>query len=132
MGLVERVTDSGLILREEGGAAVARALSEYDRDLSLVVDTQGLWRVYARDALVCAWADRDGNPLPLSMGLLDKIKQLDRNTVPGPGPGRAERTAAGRRHRRRRLATWKRSRRSTCRSSNGVASPYPCRKASDD
>src|SRR4051795_9638587 len=81
MGLVERVTDSGLILRESGdGSAVARALREHDPELSLQVDQFGLWRVYARDTFVCAWEDADG-PLPLSMGLVEKVKQLDRNTA---------------------------------------------------
>jgi hypothetical protein len=98
MGLVERVTDSGLILRErEDGLAVARALREYDRDLSLVVDSHGLWRVYAGDVFVCDWSDADGSPLPLTMGLLDKIKLLDKNTsskAPDPDELNARQQAA--------------------------------------
>jgi hypothetical protein len=120
MGLVERVTDSGLILRErEDGLAVARALREYDRDLSLVVDSHGLWRVYAGDAFVCDWSDRDGTPLPLTMGLLDKIKLLDKNTSSkAPDPDELNGSSRPRRRRRRPARpTWRRSRPSSCRSS---------------
>lgn len=96
MGLIHSRTGSGLIVAEYGadGAAVRRALKEYDRDLELLppgVDVAGgadrrHWRVYARVAddrplaFVTAWADADGEPLPLSMRLLDKVKQQDRNS----------------------------------------------------
>jgi hypothetical protein len=83
--LVETRTATGLILREtEDGAGVARALREYDPRLQLRIDHAGLWRVYyddqGRDVFILAWADPDGNPLPLTMRLLDKIRELDRAT----------------------------------------------------
>lgn len=96
MGLVHSRTDSGLVVAEYGadGAAVRRALKQYDRNLELLppgVDVQGgadrrHWRVYARVSgdrplvFVTAWADRNGDPLPLSMRLLDKVKEQDRTT----------------------------------------------------
>ncbi len=96
MGLIHSRTDSGLIVAEYGtdGAAVRRALKEYDRNLELLppgVDVAGgadrrHWRVYARVAddrpmvFVTAWATESGEPLPLSMRLLDKVKEQDRNT----------------------------------------------------
>ena len=96
MGLVHSRTDSGLIVAELGsdGAAVRRALKEYDPQLELLppgVDVRGgadrqHWRVYARTAddrpmlFITAWCTRDGDPLPLSMRLLDKVKEQDRNT----------------------------------------------------
>jgi hypothetical protein len=93
--LAESITDSGLVLLEgrEDGAQVARELRRYDPALCLRVDVNGLWRVYRtvgsehRDVFICAWQDAGGVPLPLSMRLLDKIKQLDRNTrSPAPDP----------------------------------------------
>lgn len=93
MGLVSRVTDSGVVLYEEGGSTVARALQDYDDQLHLARDGHGLWRVYRtvgsehRDVFICAWQDAQGKPLPLSMGLLEKVRQLDRNTrEPAPDP----------------------------------------------
>src|SRR5437763_514868 len=92
MGLVQSVTDSGLVLLErEDGAAVAAALKRYDSELSLQANLipghrDPLWRVYRtvgsehRDVFVTAWQDAEGKPLPLSMRLLDRIKELDRNT----------------------------------------------------
>ena len=96
MGLIHSRSNSGLIVAEYGadGAAVRRALKEYDPNLELLppgVDTvdgadRRHWRVYARVAFdrplvfVCAWTDGAGEPLPLSMRLLDKVKEQDRNT----------------------------------------------------
>ena len=82
--LVERVTESGLVLYEhrEDGAAVARALQALDSRLSLRVDQTGLWRVYfndqGRDVFLLAWADAEGRPLPLSMRLVEEIQKQDR------------------------------------------------------
>ena len=93
MGLVYHRTDSGLVLAEHGQdeAAVARALKEHDRDLRLVPqrsDAYGhiYYSVYRyagseRDAeFVCAWQNESGEPRPLSFGLVDLVKQLDKNT----------------------------------------------------
>lgn len=96
MGLVHSRTDSGLIVAEYGsdGAAVRRALKQYDQNLELLppgVDTvdgadRRHWRVYARTSpdrplvFVTSWCDRAGEPLPLSMRLLDKVREQDRNT----------------------------------------------------
>jgi len=69
--------------------AVARALKEYDPDLRLVpgvVNEQGVWKVYRysgpdRPALfLFMWGDSYGNPWPLSMRILDKVRELDKNT----------------------------------------------------
>jgi hypothetical protein len=89
MGLSYRQTDSGLLLAEEE-SAVAESLWEYDRNLKLrsAVDAAGrtFWSVRAHvggdipDRLVCVWVDEQGNPLPLSSGLLELVKQLDPNT----------------------------------------------------
>ena len=96
MGLIHSRRDSGLIVAEYGtdGAAVRRALKQYDQALELLppgVDTSDgadrrHWRVYARVSndrpmvFVTAWATDAGDPLPLSMRLLDKVKEQDRNT----------------------------------------------------
>lgn len=94
MGLIHSRTGSGLIVAEYGadGAAVRSALKEHDRNLVLLppgVDMGGAdrrhWRVYAKvggdrpPVFVTAWADEAGNPLPLSMRLLDRVKEQDRN-----------------------------------------------------
>jgi hypothetical protein len=94
--LVHSRTGSGLIVAEYGadGAAVLRALKEYDRSLVLLppgVDMRSgadrqHWRVYAKvsddrpPTFVLAWTDENGDPLPLSMRILDKVKEHDRNT----------------------------------------------------
>lgn len=96
MGLIHSRRDSGLIVAEYGtdGAAVRRALKDYDRNLELLppgVDAIGgadrrHWRVYARVGgdrplvFVTAWATESGEPLPLSMRLLDRVKEQDLNT----------------------------------------------------
>lgn len=84
---------SGLLIAQAGAdeAAVSRALWEYDRNLKLrsAVDSTGrtFWSVRAYigsempDRFVCVWMDEQtGEPLPLSMNLLEKVKQLDPNT----------------------------------------------------
>lgn len=99
MGLVHSRRDSGLIVAEYGadGAAVRRALKNYDGNLELLppgVDVKGgadrrHWRVYARVSadrplvFVTSWATEGGEPLPLSMRLLDKVKEQDRNSRVG-------------------------------------------------
>lgn len=89
MGLTYRQHESGLLLAE-GETAIAEALWEYDRNLKLrsSKDAAGRewWSVRAHvggdvpDRFVCAWIDEAGNPLPLSSGILDLVKQLDPNT----------------------------------------------------
>lgn len=90
-GLVYNRTDSGLVVAEapQGDAAVARALREYDPDLRLIpgVPGQGIpYKVYYdrgdRPAEhLCSWMDEvTGEAFPLSMGLLERVKQQDRNT----------------------------------------------------
>jgi hypothetical protein len=84
MGLVERVTKSGLVLLEgkEDGAQVARDLQRLDPRLSLRCDPNGLWRVYfndqGRDVFILAWQDAAGKPLPLSSGLVEAVRERDR------------------------------------------------------
>jgi hypothetical protein len=95
VGLVHSRTGSGLILAEYGadGAAVLRALKEYDQDLRLLppgVSVNGAdrqhWAVYAYrgserpPVFVLAWTGPGGEPLPLSMRLLDAVKEQDKNT----------------------------------------------------
>jgi hypothetical protein len=93
VGLVYIRTDSGLVLAEhaQDEAAVARALREHDDELRLVrqydLDLRvPVWKVYRyagsdRPAqFLCAWISEDGIPLPLSHQLVEKVKQMDRNT----------------------------------------------------
>lgn len=71
--------------------AVARQLRDYDPDLRLVpqgvVGRQIVYKVYRyagsdRPAeFVCFWGDEaTGEPWPLSSGLLDRVRELDKNT----------------------------------------------------
>lgn len=69
--------------------AVARALREYDDELRLVPQptSQGLAYQVRRwcggdrpSEFLFFWADQYGNALPLSMRLLDHVKEHDRNT----------------------------------------------------
>lgn len=92
MGVVYDRTDSGLLVARESaeGSAVARALRDHDADLRLVPqfsESYGgvYWAVYRyagseRPAdLVCAWVDHErGEPKPLSFGLVERVKELDR------------------------------------------------------
>ena len=86
-------TESGLLVAENRGSreAVAEALRDWDRDLRLVpaIDEEHgkvLWKVYAyrgserAAVLVTAWQDAHGVPLPLSMSLVDRVKQQDKNS----------------------------------------------------
>jgi len=69
-------------------AHVSRALREYDDDLRLIpgVPKQGIpYKVYVYRGdqpavFVCAWADKNGDPLPLSSALLEMVKLHDRHT----------------------------------------------------
>lgn len=92
MSLVYSRSDSGLLIAETGSSderAVARALKDYDPDLRLVpavVNNQQAWKVYRyagpdHPALfLFMWGDHYGNPWPLSMRILDKVRELDKNT----------------------------------------------------
>lgn len=87
------VTDSGLYVAEQAAdyQSVSRALREHDPELRLVpheVEETGvvLWKVFRYAGpnhpahFVCAWTDRKLRPLPLSHSLVERVKQLDRNT----------------------------------------------------
>lgn len=85
-------SESGLILaREEmGGPALERALKQIDLDLALQAwprpDGPPLWKVvrYAGPdrppETIASWVDERGEPLPLTEGLLDVVRRLDRNS----------------------------------------------------
>lgn len=93
MGLVYTRTGGGLVVAEHGQdeAAAARTLREYDPELRLVrqyddVRRTPVWKVYSYRGpdqpavFLLAWTDDRGVPLPLSSRLLDKVKELDRNS----------------------------------------------------
>lgn len=98
MGFVDSVTDSGIVVREHGadGAAIARALKQYDPDLRLVPQRDGegrtrweVWQYQGGDrpaAFLLAWTTRQGEPLPLSMRLLDTVRLQDRNETRSKAP----------------------------------------------
>jgi len=78
---------SGLYVPSQGSdeTAVRRMLKEYDPDLRLVPRGQhySVYRYAGSERpaeLVCTWADDQGRGLPLSSGVLEKVKMLDRNT----------------------------------------------------
>lgn len=85
--------DSGLTVAEHGSDAVAvqRALQEHDRDLRLIPqESDHYGRIVYKVARltggdrpvqwVMSWRTRDGEALPLSMRLVDKVKELDLNS----------------------------------------------------
>lgn len=93
MGFSYSTTDSGLVVAEQAmdEAAVRRALKEWDPDLRLVPQASEklgttLWKVMRTTGsdrpaeFVCAWQSDRGEPYPLSMRILDLVKQLDKNT----------------------------------------------------
>jgi hypothetical protein len=91
-------SDSGLLLPTQGmdEAAVRRALTEHDPELVLLppgVDVYGRpwperqgYRVYRKVGgdkpieFICFWGNDQFEPYPLSSALVDKVKELDRNT----------------------------------------------------
>ena len=92
MSLVPSQTDSGLTVLMHGSdeVAVSRALRDYDRDLRLVPQDsdaygQRVYKVYRyngperRADFVLLWGDDYGNPYPLSMAILERVKTLDKN-----------------------------------------------------
>jgi len=86
-------TASGLaaVTRATDARSVQAALRAHDPELRLVpqADPSGRFRWEVRRYMgenhpavyVCAWMDEYGNPLELSHQLVDRVKQLDRNTV---------------------------------------------------
>lgn len=90
MGLVFSETSSGLVAAHMGAdeVSVRAALKDHDRDLNLEwkrVNGQHIWYVtkYSgserRDDWICDWV-ADGQPLPLSHGLVQRVKDLDMNS----------------------------------------------------
>jgi hypothetical protein len=86
-------TDSGLAVPLTGAdeASVSRALKEYDSDLVLIPqdsDAYGrrIYRVARRVGgdrpvqWVVTWRTREGDALPLSHRLVEKVKELDLNS----------------------------------------------------
>lgn len=89
--LVESRSPSGLLVMQEGAdyRSVLSALRAHDPDLRLVpqpCEGGTRWMVLRYQGSdrpadpVCSWVDDDLEPLPLSHGLVEKVKQLDRNT----------------------------------------------------
>jgi hypothetical protein len=89
VALITRTTAVGLVLAEhaQDEAAVARALRQIDDKLCLQKhpgQISGGWvykvfRAWSDDHpadLICTWADEYGNPLPLTMGLVDLVNRL--------------------------------------------------------
>ena len=86
-------TGGGLLVPEGAQeAAVDAALRRHDPELRLVPqnsDAYGrrIYKVYRYNGpdrpadLVCVWWDRNMEPLPLSMALLDMVQLLDKGTV---------------------------------------------------
>lgn len=86
MGLVQRTHESGLVVAEESAdeAALGHALKQIDRAYVLQKnpdgDTPGLYVVACvvnedePPIRILAWADGNGEPLPLSSGLVEKVK----------------------------------------------------------
>lgn len=86
------LTDTGLYVppASTDSRKVARELLRHDPDLRLVAsvhDGGQLWRVYRHigsgvdPEFVCAWMNETtGEPYPLTMGLVDRVKQLDLNS----------------------------------------------------
>lgn len=86
----------GLLVAEHGADAVSveRALKDHDRDLLLIppgvqfadMPQRGGWRVYRKAGgdrppeFICFWGTDHGDPYPLSHGIVDKVKELDRNS----------------------------------------------------
>lgn len=85
-------SESGLILARETSDAPAleRALKQIDRDLSLQgwprVDGPTLWKVVRYcgpdrpPETIASWINDQGDPMPLTEGLLDLVRRLDRNS----------------------------------------------------
>lgn len=86
--LAYRQEDNGLVVAEtitRDEAAVTRALKEIDPRLALQkepANVEGGWkykvlRVWSEDqppTPILTWTDQFGNPLPLTFGLIDKVK----------------------------------------------------------
>lgn len=86
-GLIYSRTPSGLDVAFNAAdeRSVAQALREFDDDLRLVwkvVDGQKVWEVVHHNGSdkaatwITDWTDEDGDPLPLSHGLVQRVKEL--------------------------------------------------------
>lgn len=86
MSLITRSTAGGLVVAEhaQDEKAVARALRQIDERFTLwPPDAMSpYYRVYCRvsdwqeSVCVCTWMDEQGQPLPLSSGLLNEVDRL--------------------------------------------------------
>lgn len=87
MGTSYLQLESGLVIAQQGDgwATVQAALKQHDSHLELGQINE-VWKVYFRASadlppeFLCDWRDPDGTPRELSMGLVDKVRQLDRNS----------------------------------------------------
>lgn len=87
MGTSYLQLESGLVVPQAGAgwATVKAALKQHDPHLELG-EIGGVWKVYYRASedlppqFLCDWRDPDGTPRELSMGLVDKVRSLDRNS----------------------------------------------------
>jgi len=84
--------ESGVVVAQTGAGypAVQAALKRHDNGLELG-QVAGCWKVYFRYgsephqvSFLCDWRDPDGTPRELSMGLVEKVQALDRNTINSP------------------------------------------------
>jgi hypothetical protein len=94
LSLVHSQLGSGLVVASEAmdEASVRRALKQHDPDLALTPDVDDetgrvVWTVMKRVGegrmVVCRWRDEtdpERRPLPLSHGLVEKVKRLDLNS----------------------------------------------------
>lgn len=85
-------SESGLVLARErsDSATLERQLKQIDRELALQawpsLDGPPTWKVVRYcgpdrpPETICSWVTGEGDPLPLTEGILDMVRQLDRNT----------------------------------------------------
>lgn len=83
--------NSGLAVPYQRGdeATIAKELRDYDSHLRLIPqgyrNGQTVYKVFYRAgpehaSVLFTWADEQGNPLPLSSAIVEKVKMLDKNS----------------------------------------------------